>query len=155
MPHLAALLACLESEIDAVTDVIDLLEQESELLTQSTSLDALPALSQAKEAAVARLGTLAQTRAHHLNAADDADNYTRTNALAAQDDALWQAWHTLLDLGEQAHGLNTRNGALIKVHLRHTQQSLAALRAAAGAGELYTAKGKSRKLGRSMAIAAG
>jgi len=155
MPHLATLLACLESEIDAVAEVIDLLEQEAELLTQSTSLDALPALSQAKEASVARLHTLAQTRARHLDAADDADNYVRTNALAAKDDALWQAWHTLLDLGEEAHSLNTRNGALVNVHLRHTQQSLAALRAATGAGELYTADGKSHKIGRSAAIAAG
>jgi len=158
-PCTATLLTCLHAEIDTTSAYIDLLEQEAALLTDSASLDALPALTQAKQASADALITLARTRAQHMCAANNADSYARTNAAAAGDDDLWQAWHTLLDLAEQAHNLNLRNGALIDVHLRHTRQSLTALRAAMGLSELYTDSGKPQvmgnRAGRSMPIRTG
>jgi len=151
MSRIASLRACLEAEIDATSAFIDLLEQEAELLTDSTALDTLPELTVRKQALADQLTTLARARLAHLPAVDQTNDtdtdYDRTTAVAATDDALWQAWHTLLDLADQAHDLSLRNGALIDVHLRHTQQSLAALRAAIGAGSLYAADGKPRPMG--------
>jgi len=149
------LLACLNAEIDEMSVFINLLEQEAELLTNSVSLDTLPAVSQAKQASADKLVELARTRAEYLQASNLADSRTRTHALAADDDALWQAWHILQDLTEQAHSQNLRNGTLIKLHLHHTGQSLHALRAATDAGELYAANGKACPITRRMMIGAG
>jgi len=149
------LLACLNAEIDEMSVFINLLEQEAELLTNSVSLGTLPALSQAKQTSAAKLAELACARAQHLQASSNVESRTRTQALAADDDALWQAWHMLQDFTEQAHSLNLRNGALINIHLQHTEQLLHALRAATGAGELYTANGKSCPLARRVMIGAG
>jgi len=159
VPRTTTLLACLNAEIDATSAFIGLLEEEAELLTGETSsgasLATLPALTQAKQALADTLAALARTRAQHVNAANSADNHARTHAAAAEDDALWQAWHTLLNLADEAHSLNQRNGALIDLHLRHTQQSLAALRAAMGANTLYAADGRPQVMRVGVPIGAG
>jgi len=149
------LLASLPAEIDAVSTFIALLEQEAALLTNSTALDDLPALTEAKQTAAHALQVLVEARVRQLHLPAGADPRARMDELAEQNDALKHAWHTLVNLGHQAHTLNTRNAALIDVHLRHTQQSLHALRTSAGMTEVYTARGKTRRVHRSTAIAAG
>jgi len=141
------LLACLDAEITEISDFIDLLEKEATILIDSVALDNIPALAEAKEASARRFAALADQREQWLRALGGPGDRAHMDDVAADDDELWQAWQTLLDVAEQARSLNLRNGALIDIHLRHTQQSLEALRAAAGISDVYTAEGKSKTLG--------
>jgi len=155
MPDVSVLLASLNAEIDAMSAFIHLLEQEAALLTDSTALDTLPALTQTKQSAAHTLQTLMRTRVQQLHLPSDAAPAARMDELACQHEAIKQAWQTLLDLGQRAHKLNVRNGTLIDVHLRHTQASLDALRTSTGVTEVYTACGKTRRIQRGTVIAAG
>jgi len=153
--QLDALLVCLDSEIDEISLFIDLLEKEAVILIESESLDEIPVLAQRKEASAQQLTKLAAQREQCLRALGGAGDRSQMEELAASDDALWQAWQTLLDIAEQARGLNLRNGALIDIHLRHTQQALEGLRNAMGISDVYTAEGKAKTLSRSIPIGFG
>jgi len=153
--QIEALLACLDSEIDEVSDFIDLLEKEATLLIDSVSLNEIPAIAQEKEVSARRFAALGDQREQLLREMGGSGDRTHMDDVAASDDDLWQAWQTLLDIAEQARSLNLRNGALIDIHLSHTQQALEALRSAAGLGDVYTADGKPKALSRSASISVG
>jgi len=125
------------------------------MLIDSVSLNDIPALTETKEASARRFAALADQREQLLHALGGPGDRAHMDDVAATDDELWQAWQTLLDVAEQARSLNLRNGALIDIHLRHTQQSLEALRAAAGISNVYTADGKPQSLVRSAPISVG
>ena len=146
------LLACLNAEIDETNNFIDLLEKEAEILVSSESLSEIPALTEAKEASAHQLTQLGKQRSQLLQILGGAGDRAQMDALAATDDELWTAWQILLATAEEASVLNQRNGTLISVHLRHTQQSLEALRSAAGVGDVYTADGKPHAIGRPTPI---
>jgi len=154
-PQAEALLACLDAEIAEISDFIDLLEKEAVILIDSESLDNIPALAQAKEACTQRLTSQAEQRVQLLHALGGNGDHAHMEAVAATDDELWEAWQTLLDVGEQARGLNLRNGALIDIHLYHTQQALKSLRAVTGLGDVYTASGKAKTMNRNTSISVG
>ena len=147
-----SLLACLDAEITETSNFIDLLEKEAETLINSESLSDIPALAAAKEASAHKLTALATERQQLLQLPEGANSHEHMSDIAASDDDLWQAWYTVLDLAEQARSLNLRNGALIEVHLRHTRQSLEALRNATGIGDVYTADGKQHTISRATTI---
>jgi len=150
-----ALLDCLDAEIAEISDFIDLLEKEAAILIDSVSLNEIPALTETKEASARRFASLADQREQLLHALGGPGDRPHMDDVAATDDELWQAWQTLLDIAEQARSLNLRNGALIDIHLHHTQQSLEALRTAAGINDVYTADGKPQTLSRSAPISVG
>lgn len=155
MSHTDSLLACLDDEINEISDFIDLLEKEASILIDSESLNDIPVLTEAKEVSAIRLAGMAQRRELLLIEMGGPGDRAQMENLAASDDELWQAWQTLLDVAEQARSLNLRNGALIDIHLRHTQQSLEALRAAAGISDVYAADGKPHTLSRNTPIGVG
>ena len=75
-------------------------------------------LSQTRDALLAEIGLPA--------------GHAGTEQAAAQHPQLAGVWQALLSKSESANEINLRNGALIDVHLRYTQQSLDALRGLGG-----------------------
>lgn len=57
------------------------------------------------------------------------------------DTATREKWQELLELAREAEHLNQSNGKLIETHLRHNQQALAVLHAAANPASLYGRNG--------------
>ncbi|WP_195830741.1 flagellar export chaperone FlgN, partial [Bordetella pertussis] len=70
-----------------------------------------------------------------------------TDAAAAAHPELGPLWQALQANAAQAREHNQRNGTLIAVNLRHTQESLDALRQAAGTGAAatYDAQGRGKR----------
>jgi flagella synthesis protein FlgN len=118
----------LETERDALRAFAALLQTEQELLV-AENVHRLQELAEQKSRAATQLAALIQNRLDALRSA----GVSELGAwLADHAPDMLPVWHDIQQLSQQAQRLNSVNGELIQVRLRHNQQALAALNAAAG-----------------------
>lgn len=102
-------------------------------------------LAPRKSELIEKLAIFSMARSHMLQAAGHENNSAGIAALLdalGVDAATRKLWNDLLTLAREAEQVNRSNGILIETHLRHNQQALAVLRAAANPGSLYGANGQ-------------
>jgi flagella synthesis protein FlgN len=140
---LADFTARLEMERNTLRAFVTLLETEQKTLLGAQS-DQLLALADSKIQAVHELNDLAQARSNDLLAfgagagTDGLETWLQANAANSLP-----VWRDIRQLALQAQQLNSTNGELIRIKLRHNQQALTALHNAANsAGSLYGPDGQ-------------
>lgn len=109
-----------------------LLENEQALLVDG-QVEALLALAEDKTAAIRQIQSAENLRAvtlAHGGVANEKNALARF--FAEQDAPLQELWQHYGTLARRAHELNQLNGQLIQQHMRHNQQALTILLAAAG-----------------------
>lgn len=115
-------------ELVCARELLECLQQEQSHLIQA-DIAALALGAERKNALVARMATLAQTRIQALAATGHAATDAGMLAwLAAQPQAVRQDWQTLLAVAASGKELNRTNGLLIHQHLNRNQGALQALR---------------------------
>lgn len=134
-----------QTERDALRSFVRLLESEQESLLGGDTERLLP-LAENKARAVHELDTLATSRRNALLArgarieTGGIDDWLQSHAKPSVP-----LWREIQKLAAQAQHLNRSNGTLIQTRLRHNQQMLTALHAAANsASTLYGPDGQAR-----------
>ena len=128
MSTVESLQACMKQEDALITEFAAILEAETEVLVGPGDIDALHDITERKSGIAHKLVELSQTRDALLAEIGLPAGHAGTEQAAAQHPQLAGVWQALLSKSESANEINLRNGALIDVHLRYTQQSLDALR---------------------------
>jgi len=152
MDYVAQLLDCLREEDAVIIEFTSLLEDETTALSGRQSFEALQAITDRKNEFAARLGGLSHRRDTLLDELGLPAAHEGTDLAVAQYSGhpeLAEAWQTLLAHSAKAAAINERNGSLIDMHLRHTEDALETLRGvgAGAAGNLYTSQGRSGAAG--------
>ncbi|GAB1578987.1 flagella synthesis protein FlgN [Bordetella petrii] len=145
----ADLLACLADEDALVREFAETLEAEAAALADRTAFERLPALTQHKETLARQLVALSDRRDALLERLGLPAGHSGAEQAASRYPELAAPWQALLAHAEIARERNARNRALVEISLRHTQQSLDALRelgGLAGAGT-YDAQGRGARTG--------
>ena len=132
MSTVESLQACMKQEDALITEFAAILEAETEVLVGPGDIDALHDITERKSGIAHKLVELSQTRDALLAEIGLPAGHAGTEQAAAQHPQLAGVWQALLSKSESANEINLRNGALIDVHLRYTQQSLDALRGLGG-----------------------
>lgn len=122
-----ALLGHLLAQGDCLDTFIAALEAEDEALREGRLRD-LPALTERKNAALARIAELDRAREQEQAALGYPPGRAGADAAAASP-RLQDAWTALLARTERARQLNRGVAAKVFTHLDHTAQALAVLRA--------------------------
>jgi flagellar biosynthesis protein FlgN len=136
----------LSQEVQTLRSFIALLSDEQRLLV-SGSAEGLTALAEEKTRTATTLGRLAASRDQELahlhfpagRAGMDAWILTNEGSPRKGD------WDQLLHLAAKSRSLNDENGKLITLHLRHNQQALSVLMAAADQTSTYGPDGHPRQ----------
>jgi flagellar biosynthesis protein FlgN len=136
----------LKSELAAVQQFIDTLQQEQNALV-SADIDTLLPLAKLKSKLADELRNLAQERTKHLTQQQLSTNRDGMNTWLLQQPEhsrpeLMSLWDTLLQAGLTAQRLNETNGKLINIHLQHNQQALNTLASAANNASVYGPDGQ-------------
>lgn len=142
----AQLLACLLDEDAVIVEFTALLEMETTALTDRQSFNALQSITDNKNEFAARLAELSLRRDTLLESMGLPAGHEGTEQAVALYPDLAYSWKTLLGHSAMAAGVNERNGALIDMHLRYTEDALEALRTMTKASNLYDAQGRSGAL---------
>lgn len=124
----AALLNCIEREIDLVSDFIDAIEAETAALLDRKAHESLKQAAATKERLGEQLNALNRERDTLLAAMGLPPGHDGTEQAVALHPELADAWDDLLALADQAREGNARNALLISVNLRYTEQTIEALR---------------------------
>ena len=124
MSTVESLQACMKQEDALITEFAAILEAETEVLVGPGDIDALHDITERKSGIAHKLVELSQTRDALLAEIGLPAGHAGTEQVAAQHPQLAGVWQALLSKSESANEINLRNGALIDVHLRYTQQSL-------------------------------
>lgn len=136
------LLAALSAERAALLDFVALLEREQGMLVENRT-DRLLELSEQKSTDALSLNEFAKIRRSLLQENIPEFSVDTVHAwLAAHNPQGLAIWHEVLVLAERARQLNSTNGELIQMKLRHNQQSLAVLSKAANKANLYGPDGQ-------------
>ncbi|MNT51575.1 FlgN protein [compost metagenome] len=126
-----------------ITAFSAILEEETEVLVGQGNVDALHEITERKRGVAQQLVDLSQTRDGLLTEIGLPAGHAGTEQAAVQYPQLSGVWQALLSKSASANEINMRNGALIDVHLRYTQQSLDALRnIGVGSASTYDAQGR-------------
>ncbi|MFG0233249.1 flagella synthesis protein FlgN [Achromobacter sp. 413638] len=145
MSTVESLQACMKQEDALITEFAAILEAETEVLVGPGDIDALHDITERKSGIAHKLVELSQKRDALLAEIGLPAGHAGTEQAAAQHPQLAGVWQALLSKSESANEINLRNGALIDVHLRYTQQSLDALRGLGGgpaSTSTYDAQGR-------------
>ncbi|MGE8691224.1 MAG: flagella synthesis protein FlgN [Achromobacter sp.] len=139
-----SLQSCMRQEDALITEFSAILEEETEVLVGPGNVGALQEITERKSSVARKLVDLSQTRDTLLAEIGLPSGHSGTEQAAALHPQLAGVWQALLTKSASANEINLRNGALIDVHLRYTQQSLDALRnlGAAGSPATYDARGR-------------
>ena len=151
MSTVESLQACMKQEDALITEFAAILEAETEVLVGPGDIDALHDITERKSGIAHKLVELSQTRDALLAEIGLPAGHAGTEQAAAQHPQLAGVWQALLSKSESANEINLRNGALIDVHLRYTQQSLDALRGLGGgpaSTSTYDAQGRGTRSAR-------
>lgn len=136
------LLAALTAERSALVSFIALLQREQGMLTENTT-EQLLALAEQKSNAALQLNQLGEARRALLR-----QNIPNLSVAAIQawlkkhNPAGLSSWQAVLSLAEQAQQLNSINGELIQMKLRHNQKALTVLSNAVNKANLYGRDGQ-------------
>ncbi|MNT08793.1 FlgN protein [compost metagenome] len=128
-----ALQSCMRQEDALITEFSAILEEETEVLVGLGNVGALQTITERKGRVAQQLVDLSGTRDSLLAEIGLPAGHTGTEQAAVLHPQLSGVWQALLSKSASANEINMRNGALIDVHLRYTQQSLDALRDINGA----------------------
>lgn len=137
--------AGLLAERRAFNEFVELLQTEQETL-QRGDVDRLVSLAQLKSDKVVTLAQIEDQRNRKLAAAGFTPDQTGMTSWLKQH--AWEfpdaerTWAELLSKARQAQMLNQSNGILIEQKLRHNQQALAILQAAANQASTYGPDGQ-------------
>ncbi len=145
MSTVDSLQSCMRQEDALITEFSAILEEETEVLVGLGSVEVLQEITERKGSIARQLVDLSQTRDSLLTEIGLPPGHTGTEQAAALHPQLSGVWQALLSKSASANEINMRNGALIDVHLRYTQQSLDALRnmgVAGGSATTYDARGR-------------
>lgn len=144
MSPVESLQACMKQEDALITEFSAILEEETKVLVGPGNVDALHDITERKGNIAQQLVDLSHTRDGLLAEIGLPAGHAGTEQAAAQHPQLSDVWQALLAKSASANEINMRNGALIDVHLRYTQQSLDALRQIGGLGgtSTYDAQGR-------------
>lgn len=138
---------CLLEEDALVVEFAELLGSETVALTERQSFNALNAITESKNGIASRLHALSERRDALLADMGLPAGHAGTTQAAEQHPDIAEIWRRLLDRCAAAAGINDRNGALIDMHLRYTEEALDALHALTKRANLYDASGRSRQGG--------
>ncbi|ANN78296.1 flagella synthesis protein FlgN [Bordetella flabilis] len=138
---------CLLEEDALVVEFTELLGSETVALTERQSFQALNAITESKHGIASRLQALSERRDALLAEMGLPPGHGGTTQAAERDPDVGRIWAQLLDRCAAAAGINDRNGALIDMHLRYTEEALDALQALTKRANLYDANGRSRQGG--------
>lgn len=148
-PDAARIATRLGAELEVFKEFHSTLKDEQAALIHSKA-DGLLQLAARKSELYQQLSDFGNERDRLLSAAGFEANATGMrgwfDALGV-DSATRKRWDQLLELARDAEQLNQSNGTLIETHLRHNQQVLAVLHAAANPGSLYGRNGQLRASG--------
>lgn len=133
MNPVEALQSCMRQEDALITEFSAILEEETEVLVGPGNVGALQTITERKGRVAQQLVDLSNTRDGLLAEIGLPSGHTGTEQAAVLHPQLSGVWQALLSKSASANEINMRNGALIDVHLRYTQQSLDALRDINGA----------------------
>jgi flagella synthesis protein FlgN len=137
--------AGLLAERRAFNEFVELLQTEQETL-QRGDVDRLVSLAQLKSDKVVTLAQIEDQRNRKLAAAgftpDQAGMTSWLKQHAGEFPDAEKTWAELLSKARQAQMLNQSNGILIEQKLRHNQQALAILQAAANQASTYGPDGQ-------------
>ncbi|CAB3866100.1 flagella synthesis protein FlgN [Achromobacter sp. CF-sbj1-Ac2-l] len=144
MSPVESLQACMKQEDALITEFSAILEEETKVLVGPGNVDALHDITERKGNIAQQLVDLSHTRDGLLAEIGLPPGHAGTEQAAVQHPQLSDVWQALLAKSASANEINMRNGALIDVHLRYTQQSLDALRQIGGLGgtSTYDAQGR-------------
>jgi flagellar biosynthesis protein FlgN len=136
----------LSQELRTLRSFIELLNTEQRLLT-SGAAEGLAALADEKSRAATTLGQLAASRDRELSRMHLPTGRAGMDAwvLSNEGYARNADWDQLLQLASESRSLNEGNGKLIMLHLRHNQQALSVLMAAADQTATYGPDGHPRQ----------
>lgn len=152
IPSLSDFALSLTAESEAFRDFVQVLQTEQEALVQG-DIDSLIELARLKSEKVVLLSLLAEKRNRFLAAQGiDLERGGMGKWLlqhhTGQTAQLSETWKQLLSQAETAQQLNQVNGAMIETRLRHNQQALAVLQAAANQSvSLYGPDGQTHASG--------
>jgi len=125
-----SLLQRLTLEHGAVAEFLDLLNQESDAMTQGRFMD-LPLLAERKSQLADRIAILRRHRENEqMTLGYSADRSGAEAATTAGGPLLQDAWRQLQASAAQAHERNHANGVMIHTHLDFTRQSINFLKSA-------------------------
>ncbi|CAM3541571.1 Flagellar biosynthesis protein FlgN [Bordetella sputigena] len=139
------LLECLREEDAVVAEFAELLGSETVALTERQSFNALNEITVSKNGIAARLHELSERRDALLAELGFGPGHEGTTEAAARHPEIADTWRQLLDRCTAAAGINDRNGALIDMHLRYTEEALDALQSLTKRSSLYDPNGRSRQ----------
>ena len=144
MSPVESLQACMKQEDALITEFSSIREEETKVLVGPGNVDALHDITERKGNIAQQLVDLSHTRDGLLAEIGLPAGHAGTEQAAVQHPQLSDVWQALLAKSASANEINMRNGALIDVHLRYTQQSLDALRQIGGLGgtSTYDAQGR-------------
>lgn len=138
---------CLLEEDALVVEFTELLGSETVALTERQSFHALNAITESKNGIAARLHALSERRDGILAELGLPGGHAGTTQATERHPEIAPIWRQLLDRCAAAAGINDRNGALIDMHLRYTEEALDALQSLAKRSNLYDANGRARQGG--------
>jgi len=146
---MTALMRSIDGEAELMLRFAALLRQEQAAL-QSGNADALPELTTQKIRLIDTLNITSQRRNQQLadlGLAPDQPGMTAWLAANPGENAVAARWQALLDLAREIRALSQINGELIALHLRTTQEAIAALtEGARQAAALYGRDGQATPL---------
>lgn len=144
MNPVESLQACMKQEDALITEFSTILEEETKVLVGPGNVDVLHDVTERKSNIAQQLVDLSHTRDGLLAEIGLPAGHAGTEQAAMQHPQLSDVWQALLAKSASANEINMRNGALIDVHLRYTQQSLDALRQIGGLDNTstYDAQGR-------------
>lgn len=139
----ASFSAHVRAELEVFQEFRRTLQREQDALIKGET-EYLLELAPRKSELIGKLSALSAERQRNLAAAGQENSPAGMAAwldAMSADTATRDLWQELLDLAREAERVNRGNGVLIETHLRHNQQALAVLKAAANPGGLYDTKG--------------
>ncbi|MEW6314378.1 MAG: flagellar protein FlgN [Pseudomonadota bacterium] len=147
----AAFIADLRAECQAFSEFRQILQAEQDTLLKN-EVDTLLRLAQSKADKVTQLSQLGEKRSRYLaklGFTPDRNGMSQWIVAHGGNDSaqVTKLWHELLDVAGEAQRINQSNGIMIETRLRHNQQALAALQAAANQGGFYGPDGQTHWYG--------
>ena len=146
---MAALLEGLAEEIEAVQDLLRLVESEHQTLLQASGSDELSDLTDKKTEAVGRISHLTHLRYATLTEQGyrPDEGGMRDWMAEVSDSVIRERWEFLLSMAGKVKALNQLNGQLIAKLMSRNQTILGVLGIATQGAGLYGPDGRSRDLG--------
>lgn len=141
METTAQLLSCLLDEDATILEFTVLLDDETNALTDRHSYETLQAITERKNEFAVRLSELSNRRDTLLAELGLPAAHEGTGLAAEKHAELAEPWKMLLAHSAAAAAINERNGALIDMHLRYTEEALGALRTLTASTNLYDSTG--------------